>query len=364
MDKETFFEEYKGVVIAGVAVFVLGIVLLLNFIMSTKQLLMFDLKQTSIKAGDPLTIQWGANNIDRVGIVLFDGDKPQWIVQNLPASAKKYTWNSLANLDAGNDYRVAIFEYPWLKGNMISYASNTFEIIGQKYASCDDFSVEQQWPNLADNYANARKIFITSGVWTGNLGGIDGADGKCNQEAKSMNYAGNYIAFIGSDTISAVERITKPGVFIEAVSSGSLPNGRTCHRLVAQNLQILIDKTKLTKEIAQIQLSDAFARRLGDVWYGRRTSSAETKCLLIGAPGFVNSYSGTHTCQNWATDKRQVYPGPIPETADLPKCYDLEGKNVFANYFGAGIGTVDKEGTYTTSSDSCDAGHRLICIEQ
>jgi hypothetical protein len=89
----------------------------------------------------------------------------------------------------------------------------------------------------------------------------------------------------------------------------------------------------------------------------------DTKCLPIGQ-GLVGAFSGTYNCQNWATEKRQVYSGTIPDGADLPKCYDLEGKNVFANYFGASTGSVDNSGTYVVTSNMCDTSHHLICIEQ
>ena len=364
MDKETFFQEYKGVAIAGIAVLILGLGLLINLIFSTKQLTLKTSQQASIKAGDAYTIQWSASNIKRVGIVLFSGGKPQWIVQNYPASAGKYVWNSMTSLDAGSDYRIAVFEYPWMKGNKIAYSANNVEIEGQKYASCEDFSVEQEWPFLADNYANAHKVFITTGTWTGNLGGLEGADSKCNAEAQKNGYSGKFVAFIGSDSVSAAERITKPGVFIESDSAGSLANGRTCHRFLAGNIQDFIDKTRLPKDIAQVEFSEAFGRRLGDVWYGRRTSSADTKCLQVAMRGAISAFSGTYTCQNWATEKRQVYTGTVPDEANLPKCYDAEGKNVAANYFAASAGITDNAGAYIISSDTCDGSHRLICIEQ
>jgi hypothetical protein len=364
MDKETFFQEYKGIVIAGTVVFVVGLILLLNFIFSTKQLALKNSKQTSIKAGDNYTVEWSSSNIKRVGIVLFYGDKPQWIVPNYPAGAGKYVWNSPTSLDAGSDYRIAVFEYPWRNGNKIVYASATTEIIGQKYASCEDFSVAQEWPHLADNYLNAHKVFITNGTWPGNLGGIVGADAKCKQEAAKNGYSGDYVAFLGTDKVAAVERITKSGVLIEAEPSGSLPNGRTCHRLLAAGIQKFLDKTRLSKVLIDVEFSENFARRLGDVWYGRRTASADTKCLEIDARGTNSAFSGTYTCQNWETDKHQVYSGAIPDEADLPKCYDSEGKNVFANYFGAVAGGKDSAGLYIVSSDTCNTAHRLICIEQ
>ncbi|MCU0653619.1 MAG: GPI anchored serine-threonine rich family protein, partial [Candidatus Pacebacteria bacterium] len=214
MDKETFFQEYKGVAIAVAAVVILGFIFLTNFILSTKQLALADQKGVSIKAGDSHTIKWSATNIKKVGIVLYNGNTPEWIVQDFAASAGKYVWNSSPSLASGGDYRIAVFEYPWRNGNKIAYAANTINIVGKQYVSCEDFGIQQEWPFLADNYAGAHKVFITSGSWSGKLGGVAGADEKCNQEAKKNNYEGSYVAFVGTDKVSAVDRITRGGIYM------------------------------------------------------------------------------------------------------------------------------------------------------
>lgn len=46
--------------------------------------------------------------------------------------------------------------------------------------------------------ATSKTIFVTNGSWTGNLGGLSGADSKCNAEAKARGIAGKYQALLGS----------------------------------------------------------------------------------------------------------------------------------------------------------------------
>jgi len=41
-------------------------------------------------------------------------------------------------------------------------------------------------------------IFVTNGLWNGDLGGLAGADAKCNSEAKSRGFNGTYQALLGS----------------------------------------------------------------------------------------------------------------------------------------------------------------------
>jgi len=367
MDKETFISEYKGLVVTIAALVILGIVLLMSFLFSSKSIALRSVpnqSQKTFKAGEAYTIAWSASNVSRVGIVLFNGDKPQWVVQNYPASEGKFIWESYANQDSGTNYRFAVFEYPWKKGNPIAYSPTAIEIVGKKYASCDDYEVEKGWPFLPDSYPNIHRVFITSQLYSGAMGGIEGADTYCKQEAEKNNYPGTYMAFLGTDKVSASERITKDGVFVEAEPIGKLPEGRTCHRLIAESVQKMLDKTRLPKALAEIELSETFAKRLGEIWYGRRTESTDTKCLQIPVSGVIGAFSGTYTCQDWSLNKRQVYTGPVPSEADLPRCYDKEGKSVMANYFGATAGLLDDSRALLISADTCDNSHRIMCVEQ
>lgn len=365
MDKETFFTEYKGIAIAVFAAVILGLVFLINFLVSTKSLnLKTPGQPISVKAGETYTISWSSRNIGRIGLVLFKGDEAQWIVQNYPASAGSYDWTPFIYQSPGADYRVVLFEYPWRKGNAIVYSPYQVEIVGPQYSSCESYSVESGWPYLPDNYDDIHRVFITNGSWTGNLGGLEGADAKCVKEAESRGYAGNYVAFIGDNETSAAERINNDGVFVEADSTDRLAEGVSCQRMIASSLKDFFEKTRLSGALAAVELSQSFARKLGNVWYGRRTAQVDTKCLQIVGTGHTNAFSGTFTCQNWANEGQTAYSGTVPDEADLPRCYDATGNNVPANYYGGGASTVSDDGQFGVGGDTCDNGRSLICIEQ
>jgi len=365
MDKETFFQEYKGVAITAAALIIFGLIFLVNFMFSTKSLsLKTPAEPITIKAGETYRISWNYRNIGRLGLVLFKGDKPEWIVPNYPASNGFYDWTPFVYQDPGADYRIAMFEYPWRDGNQIVYTSYPVEIIGPKYSSCESYSIESEWPYLPSNYSNIHRVFITNGNWTGNLGGLVGADEKCAQEAESRGYAGNYIAFIGTDDVSAAERITSDGIFIEADSTDNLAEGTSCNRMIASSLKGFLDKTRLSGAVAKVELSEAFARKLSNVWYGRRTAQVDTECLPIPGTGATGAFSGTYTCQDWVNESQVVYSGEIPDEADLPRCYDASGKSIPANYFGASASQVSDSGEYGIGGDTCEASRSLICIEQ
>lgn len=44
----------------------------------------------------------------------------------------------------------------------------------------------------------SKLIFVTNGLWSGNLGGLSGADDKCNAEAKIRGFRGKFQALLGS----------------------------------------------------------------------------------------------------------------------------------------------------------------------
>ena len=57
-----------------------------------------------------------------------------------------------------------------------------------------------------------RRVFVTSEVFTGNLGGIAGADQKCQAAAESAGLPGDYMAWVSSSEGSPAERFLKSAV--------------------------------------------------------------------------------------------------------------------------------------------------------
>jgi hypothetical protein len=59
--------------------------------------------------------------------------------------------------------------------------------------------------------ATRKRIFVTSTLYTGNLGGLDGADAKCGTAADAANLGGTWVAWLSDDTTDAIDRITGAG---------------------------------------------------------------------------------------------------------------------------------------------------------
>lgn len=365
MNKEQILKEYKTVIIAAAALAVIAILFILNALMSDKSIsIKAPTELLALKVGESYTIKWSSKNVGSVGIALYKGDKAQWIAQGISAGKGSFDWKPFVYQAPGADYRLAVFEYPWKKGNAIAYSRWPLEIVGPRYASCDTLSIENQWPFIPSDYPQLHRVFITTKAWNGNLGGLDGADAKCQNEAGELGYSGTFIALIGTDAVSAKERITKNGTFVDSNPEIQLAEGRTCNRLIANSVDTLLDKSLLTKEQAAAQLGFNFGKRISDAWFGRKTPVSKQSCLELPFLGQTSAFSWTSTCQDWKQGKREVYSGSVPLEADLPKCYNQAGKNVPANYYGANASGLDANGNLIMTASTCDQEYRLVCVEQ
>lgn len=368
INKQSFFKEYRSLLIIAGLIITIAVVFIINSATSTKTIVIGKPNQTiTLKAGETYTITWGAKGVTSVGIVLFSGNKgtnAQWIAKGVAAAKGKYDWVVAENQPSGSDYRLAVFEYPWKKGNAIAYTDTAIQIIGPQYISCNDLAVQNEWPYLPGNYPGLKRVFITQGSWTGNLSGIEGADTKCQQEADAKKLDGKFIAFLGTDTISAKEKIQEPAVFALANNSQVMPDGQVCYRLLGRNVDSLLNKTLLAADQISIVLDSEFAKSMNGVWIGRRTPGSSTQCLQLGGLGAVTAFSGTYTCQNWTKSDGQVYQGAIPPDADLPKCYDKQGNSAFANYIAANAIIFSNDNSLIVSGTPCNRYNRLLCVEQ
>jgi hypothetical protein len=78
-----------------------------------------------------------------------------------------------------------------------------------------------------DDSAQTKYVFLTRSTFSGNLGGLTGADQKCQAEATSASLSGTYKALISTSSVSAVDRLQKVDYYllngVKAITGGSLP---------------------------------------------------------------------------------------------------------------------------------------------
>lgn len=315
--------------------------------------------------GQTHEITWKVRGIGKVGIVLFNGNKPEWIAENIDAKLGKYQWEIYQGHEYGDNFWVAVFEYPWQKGNKIDYSDKAFAISYPFLDSCDVLSIIEEWPYLASDFPEIRRVFITEDAFTGNLDGLVGADKICQQEAENQGLEGQWMAFIGGDSDEdlAVERLKRTprgteGIFISADSLFTLIRGATCHRLLGRTFDDFLAKLSDLAKVNQDKFEKGFLENMGNLWLGRLNEKSKRTCLAVGY-----EYSYTTTCQNWTNGTRNV-EGESP----YPKCYTPAGKSVSAIVLGGLASDLigkDINAIFTPAQGkSCNTKQKLLCIEQ
>lgn len=327
--------------------------------------------------GQTYEITWKAKKVSKVGIVLFSQSETKWIAKNIDASAGKYEWKIYPGQDYGDGFWIAVFEYPWKEENEVDYSNGPFVITYPETASCDTLSFEEEWLFLPSNFPGIRKVFITQQSYNGNLEGLDGADGICQQEAENLGFQGNWSVFIGGDKDeeSAVKRLektprAKDGIFVEAKASAVLIRGDTCHRLLAKDFNQFLLRFSSPLAINSEKFSSEFLEKMDKLWLGRVNESSKKNCILVALASayrdLAEKYSYTTTCQNWTQGGSLVggYPVSVGENPSFPTCYT--GTGVATNAVAlAGLSSILTSDSKFALNEGkyCDTKQYLLCIE-
>lgn len=329
-----------------------------------------------LRAGKTYQIIWKQRGLGKIGITLTKGDSKEtfWLAKDIPADDRVYNWQVFAWQEPRQDYKISIFEYPWQEGKFIDSSQKPFTVLGPQFASCDSLSIRNEWPFLPSDFPGLRKVFVSQRGFSGNLEGLEGADLKCQTEAQQAGFGGNWKAFLGSDQTLATDRLNLTGVFVEAVSAGSLPEQKSCHRLFGRNFDEFFKKLSNPLLLNQDKFDIDWLKSLANVWLGRINKESKRECSIISAqyPSLDPSrnYSFTTTCQNWSSDKETLfgYPPKEGQRAEFPVCYTGKGVRIQAvgvAGLASGLTITENRESFTPSlGKSCNEARRLICVEQ
>jgi hypothetical protein len=162
-------------------------------------------------------------------------------------------------------------------------------VLSLKIAVCGDTNESETSGPKPDG---SKRIFVTDDVFTGALGGLSGADAKCQAEADAASLGGRYVAWLGSANASAPSRFTPhwgPYVLVTgdvvATSFSTLKSGQLEHA---------IDRTAAGRE--------------------PRHSRGKTYCggnLVWTATKAYGEYSGAD-CKGWTSASEEANPWPSP----------------------------------------------------
>ncbi len=333
--------------------------------------------QEMLQAGQTYQIRWQSRKITKVGILLVKGDDSQetkWIAKDISAEKKRYDWQIFAWQEPEEDYRIAILEYPWEEGKLRDYSDDFFSIAGPEFASCDELSVLAEWPYLPSDFPEQKRVFITGKSFTGDLGGLEGADRKCQEEADAKKFGGIWKAFLGDDTTLASDRLNLEGIFVAAETVGTLPEGKTCRRLLAKDFEEFSKRLSSSLFLNETKFEKVFLTDLQKVWLGKINQESKEDCLFITtgytAADMSRLYSFTTTCQNWRTSQGVIsgYPPVTGQEMELAKCYNPQGVRIDAAGLAglsSGLVRLEEKETLTVSlGRSCNTPQKLLCFEQ
>ncbi|MFA6753997.1 MAG: hypothetical protein WCZ99_03220 [Candidatus Paceibacterota bacterium] len=368
----------------------LGALLLFVFLSGSgiKQLeLIYPVSGEEMFIGETYEIVWKARNIEKVGIVLFMGEEPKWIAKELDGREGKYNWKIQPGQKYGDNYWIAVFEYPYREENLIDYSKGPFSIVFADIDSCDSLSVSEDRPYVPISYPGIRRVFVTNGSYDGDLKGFSGADEICQKEAEDLGFEGSWTAFIGGDRDidTAVERLSRTpkgtsGVFVEATPEGELGRGDTCHRLLSNDFNGFLSFFDIESDVKE-KVSEDFFTKFSNIWTGRIRTADRVNCIEITFPRgrtAQDNYSFTVSCQGWTTVSRllaenlQVRATVIDDipssdntimpSLDIPTCYTSQGLPIDARGIG-GLSTEEEEDFLKITGKGCAEKKRILCIE-
>lgn len=156
-------------------------------------------------------------------------------------------------------------------------------------------------------------VFVTSQTWNGNLGGVSGADSKCQAAATAANVLGTFKAWLSDQSTTAAGTL----------SQATVPYKLITGLIIANNWADLVDGT-IQNPIGRDEYGNSIG---GQVWTSTRSN---------GTAGSVND-----TCNNWASSS-----------------------GASDSWLGSASATNAAWTGTTTTDNTCDIPRRLYCFEQ
>src|SRR5690606_37770616 len=155
--------------------------------------------------------------------------------------------------------------------------------VGQGMEECDDGNL-----NMLDGCSpqctwEARLVFATSTMYTGNLGGLAGADAICNARAQAAGLPGTYMAWISASGQTPASRMLH----------SSVPYLPTDGNLVALDWADLVDGS-LSFAIARTDFGGATPNATANCESSVRLVRTGTTSLGTQGPNICNNFTSAN----------------------------------------------------------------------
>ena len=186
----------------------------------------------------------------------------------------------------------------------------------------------------SDGTSPHKRVFVTSQAYTGNLGGLAGADAKCQLLAGAGNLTGTYKAWLGNATVSVASRVSHAALPYTLVDGTVVAGSWT--ELTSGTLRHAIDRTELgTLSLGGTNMDCYY---VGD-------GTGKLVWTNATANGSIANTNKTNSCgDDWNTAGPTTAGGPFGDAGS--------------------IGKADVTWTSLCQSARCENTAPLYCIEQ
>ena len=176
---------------------------------------------------------------------------------------------------------------------------------------CDDGNVAGN-DLCSPTCTKPKLVFITSGAWNGNLGGLGGGDGKCQTLANAAGLGGTFKAWLSNNTQNPQSRFVKSTTGYARVDG--LDVAKTWADLVDGTILVPLNVNEKKAAVPQL-----------DVWTGTNSNgtSLQEDCSGWTAPGGfgVIGYEGRNNATNGNWTNTGVFEASNCSTVQRLYCF-------------------------------------------
>jgi hypothetical protein len=200
------------------------------------------------------------------------GSTQSYSISSVPG-ASTYTWSvpSGGTIDSGQGTTAIQVTFGANSGNVSVTAGN----------ECGTSSASSKYVSVIVT----KKVFVTSQTWDGNLGGLSGADTKCQTAASNAGLSGTYKAWLSSGVLYATSRL----------NHSPYPYVRTDGATIANDWNDLTNEDDIQNPIDK----DEFGNTVGS------PQSAHSYTYPNGQG--VDSPGAPFYCSDWTTSSNSQY---------------------------------------------------------
>lgn len=197
----------------------------------------------TLQRGTTYRISWESNKIDKVMIGWSTGSGSlDWIstdVRTSPAQGvNSYDWVVDTGNSTNTQFKIEIRGYETGEGSVVDQSDNFFTVINPSPSpSISPTPTSTPSPSLSPQ-ASFKRVFVTSTTYNGNLGGLTGADTKCQERANAASLGGTWKAWLSDSLTSVSSRLNHSSVPYKLLNGIVVANGWSGLSSLSQSINI------------------------------------------------------------------------------------------------------------------------------